>query len=172
MIVNKKVLSDILGVSERTLTDWQSNGLPIKLNAGRGASNQYDTADVIEWMIQRALAGAERETARERRDRLEADRIELLIAKEAELLVSVDGVEGLLTSAVVAARTLLRASVPDMAAEIHARYQVTIDESILRDPIDRALAAVAEYRSGGEDDDPARLEELEAADPLDDEGVG
>jgi phage terminase Nu1 subunit (DNA packaging protein) len=53
--VNKIELAEITGKSERTLTAWQKSGMPIELNSGRGSSNQYDTASVIEWMINREM---------------------------------------------------------------------------------------------------------------------
>lgn len=54
-IVNKQELSEILGKSERTLTTWQKNGMPIAVDGVRGSSNQYDTAKVIEWLISREV---------------------------------------------------------------------------------------------------------------------
>lgn len=55
MLVNKKQLSEILGKTEKTLTTWQKNGLPIEVNAGRGSSNTYDTGKVIGWLIDREI---------------------------------------------------------------------------------------------------------------------
>jgi phage terminase Nu1 subunit (DNA packaging protein) len=50
-IVNKSELAEILGISERTLTSYQKNGLPIEIEGGRGNSHQYDTKEVIDWFI-------------------------------------------------------------------------------------------------------------------------
>ena len=53
MDVNRKQLSDIFGVAERTIYNWQnSKGLPVKLSGKRGTSNVYDTKDCIEWKVQ------------------------------------------------------------------------------------------------------------------------
>lgn len=54
-IVNKAELAEILGKSERTLTTWQKNGLPIASDGERGSSNFYDVEEVIEWMINREI---------------------------------------------------------------------------------------------------------------------
>lgn len=54
-LVNKSELAEIVGKSEVTLTTWQKNGLPIKFEAKRGQSNQYDTEAVIAWMIRRDI---------------------------------------------------------------------------------------------------------------------
>jgi phage terminase Nu1 subunit (DNA packaging protein) len=58
LIVTKIQLAEILGVSDRTLTTWQKNGLPIKVDGARGEANKYDTEDVIEWMIARDVNAA------------------------------------------------------------------------------------------------------------------
>ena len=54
-LVNKTELSEILGKSHTTLTSWQSNGMPLKLVGKRGTSNEYDTEDVISWLIRRDI---------------------------------------------------------------------------------------------------------------------
>ena len=54
MLVNKRQLSEILGVSERSLTDWQKEGLPVASYAdNRGQANEYESSEVIRWMVQR-----------------------------------------------------------------------------------------------------------------------
>jgi hypothetical protein len=55
-IVNKVELAEILDRSERQLTDDQDQGLPILHRGVRGQEHSYDTAAVIDWLIQRALA--------------------------------------------------------------------------------------------------------------------
>jgi len=59
-IVNKKELAELLGKSERTLTDWQKkdNPLPIWIDGVRGSTNQYDTVEVINWLIARDVSKA------------------------------------------------------------------------------------------------------------------
>lgn len=52
--VNKRELSEILGISERSLTDWQKDGMPIvELGESRGHENTYDTEAVIRWWLER-----------------------------------------------------------------------------------------------------------------------
>lgn len=53
MIVDKKTLCQIFGVSERALTDWTKEGMPIAKVGGRGKPNDYETVDVLAWYIQR-----------------------------------------------------------------------------------------------------------------------
>lgn len=54
-LVTKAELAEIVGKSERTLTTWQKNGMPIRVDGNRGSSNLYSTAAVIEWMIQQEI---------------------------------------------------------------------------------------------------------------------
>ena len=54
-LVNKTELSEIIGKTQKTLTTWQSQGMPFKLAGKRGTSNEYDTADVIDWIVKREL---------------------------------------------------------------------------------------------------------------------
>lgn len=54
-VVNKGGLAKILGVTERALTTWQKNGMPMLVNSGRGGSNSYNTKHVIDWMLQREV---------------------------------------------------------------------------------------------------------------------
>jgi len=46
VIVNKKELAEIIGISERSLTEWQKEGLPVASYAdNRGQANEYDKDD-------------------------------------------------------------------------------------------------------------------------------
>lgn len=143
MISNKNQLADIMGVSERTLTEWQDAGMPVEAVGGRGLENQYDTAKVIEWRLQRALGGATVESAREERDRMEAKLLELRIAKEADLLVSVDDVKPVWEAAILAARSALLALPDRLKSMIDARYQINLDLQMLDDEVRQALAKLA-----------------------------
>lgn len=77
-IVNKAELAKTLGRSERNLTELQKEGLPVKKIRERGQSNDYDTADVINWLIKRAsdTSGA-MEKAKLRLTVAQADKAEL-----------------------------------------------------------------------------------------------
>lgn len=55
---NKKVLSKILDISEKTLSEWQKEGLPIFEIGGRGKENLYDVPKVIDWVFNKKLMSA------------------------------------------------------------------------------------------------------------------
>jgi hypothetical protein len=57
--VNKRELSEILGISERSLTDWQKDGMPVaEMRESLGHENTYDTEACIRWWIARDVARA------------------------------------------------------------------------------------------------------------------
>lgn len=47
--VNKKQLSQIFGVSVRTVQNWQEQGMPVVSGGGKGNEVLYESAAVIEW---------------------------------------------------------------------------------------------------------------------------
>jgi phage terminase Nu1 subunit (DNA packaging protein) len=57
-LVNKTELEQFLGLSHTTLTEYQDQGLPIQKKGNRGEENEYDTAEVVKWLVDRALARA------------------------------------------------------------------------------------------------------------------
>lgn len=116
-IVNKRDLAQILGVSERTLTEWQREGMPMVLATGRGSANQYDTAAVIAWRIAREVNGAQQESQKDRLDRLRGDQIELQMAKELRELIAVAEIEPALGQFISDAVALI-AGIPDKYAPI------------------------------------------------------
>lgn len=92
--VNKVELSELLGVSERTLTDWQNDeALPFTPGV-RGASNQYDTAAVFQWYGQREVRKAGKgESQRDREARLRGDLLEMELATQRGSIVPADQVK-------------------------------------------------------------------------------
>jgi phage terminase Nu1 subunit (DNA packaging protein) len=55
MLVNKKELAQIFGISERTFSEYQKDpDFPIVESGTRGESNQYDTAQITRFLISRA----------------------------------------------------------------------------------------------------------------------
>ena len=56
MEVNKKILSEIFGVSVRTIQNWQDQGMPVARGGGKGNEVLYNSAAVIEWYSARDTA--------------------------------------------------------------------------------------------------------------------
>ena len=106
MLVNKRQLSEILGISERSLTDWQKEGMPVAGYAeNRGQANEYDTRAVIGWLVQREIERLHKEKPRDRLDRLKADAIELDIKERTGELAPAALFERMWGDHILAART-------------------------------------------------------------------
>lgn len=145
-LVNKRELAQILGVSERTLTEWQRDGLPIVINAGRGASNQYDTAAVIQWRIAREINGASKESPKDRLDRLRGDQVELELAETRRQLVNLAEIEPALGQFFSDAVALM-ASMPDKYAPLLSEVATDPDaiHAALEDLIEELRQQLGDY---------------------------
>ncbi len=133
MLVNKKQLAEVFGISERSFTEYQRDpSFPIRVNAGRGRSNEYDTADVYEW-LQSRTADKTRESAKERLDRLRGDREELNLAKDAGELIPADELSQMLTDVVIAIRNTQMHGNGKLKKRIDRAHQIDLDIEILND---------------------------------------
>lgn len=153
--VSKAELCELVGRDERTLSRWQNDGMPvIELGLGRGNENQYDTEEVIGWLIQVAALNGKKESVRDRLDRIKGDREELALARDLEEVVVaaelIDGFEAVITAAKV---ELLNTYPENLASDLFARYGVEVDEQLIRDPLEAILRELANYDP--DDDDPS-----------------
>lgn len=89
MNVNQGQLSEIVGVSTVTLTEWQKETppLPMKARDKNGLANDYDTVDVIRWMVLREMKRADIESPQDRLARIKADREELGLKRDQGILI-------------------------------------------------------------------------------------
>lgn len=155
MKVTKAELAEIVGRDERTLSRWQNEGMPVlEFGLGRGNENQYDTEQVIAWLVHVASLNGAKETAKDRLERLRGDQIELAMAKELEELVVADDLISRFEAMITAAKVELINTFPEnLAGELSARYGVDVDEQLIRDPIEAVLRELANYDP--DDDDPS-----------------
>lgn len=151
-IVSKKELAELLGVSERTLTEWQQKGMPIKIQTARGHANEYDTADVFNWRVEFVANGQQRETARERRDRLEGDRLQIQLAREAGQFLVAEEVREALVGAIATARSHFMRSPRVLKKKLDREYGIDIDLELL---LEHARATLAELADNVPSIDPA-----------------
>ena len=63
MIVNKKKLCEIIGKTPQHVDKLQEKGLP-HTKGGKGKPNQYDTAEVIDWLVRGENVDYQKERAR------------------------------------------------------------------------------------------------------------
>ena len=151
MLVNKRQLSEIVGVSERSLTEWQKEGLPVASYAdNRGQANEYESAAVIRWMVQRELERLNKEKPRDRLDRLKADAIELDLKERTGELAPAALFERAWADHILAARTEFLTLPEQLATELSATAGVEIDPDAIASHTNKALEKLANY--GAEDD--------------------
>lgn len=154
MLVNKRELSDILGVSERSLTEWQKEGLPVASYAdSRGKANEYETKNVIAWLIAREIGNYIKEKPKDRLDRVKADEIELRIKERTGELAPAALFERAWGDHILAARTEFLTMPEVLASELSALSGCQIDPDVIQIHINRALEKLSNY--GAENDDDA-----------------
>jgi phage terminase Nu1 subunit (DNA packaging protein) len=159
MICNKAQLADVFGVTERSLTSWESQGMPIESRPGRGISNQYDSAKCIEWRTQRVLNGERQLSPRERKDLAQAQLAELQLAREATLLLRADEISLGLSHMLVATRSHMERWPRRIYAKLK-RNGVEFPLSDLVDFVNEGLNVLAENMPDFLCDDIAVLADL------------
>lgn len=107
--VNQRQLSEITGVSQVTLWQWQKEGMPYLRAEENGVANEYDTVDVIAWMVARAVTKGEKEAEKDRLTRLQADALQRKFDIEDGLLIPADQIEPAWSSIVLAVRQAMLA---------------------------------------------------------------
>lgn len=159
--VNKAELAEILGMSERTLTTWQEDAaFPIKRRGERGESNEYDTAEVIDWWLQREIIKIRVENPKDRLARLQSDEIELRLQERRGELIPAAAVEPTWAAYVGAARSYLRSEsrglaesclaagdlekIVDLITETHDEFLLKLSTADLSD--DESAEGVPEVR--------------------------
>ena len=165
--VTKAQLSEIVGRDERTISRWQNTGMPVlEIGLGRGNENEYDTQAVIEWLVQLAQLRGEKESVRDRLDRIKGDREELALAKDlGEVVIDADLVDRFEASITAAKVELLNTFPENLASVLSARYGVEVDEQLIREPIETILTELSNYDP--DDDDPSDGDYDEPEDPED-----
>ncbi|WP_044871989.1 terminase small subunit [Pseudomonas sp. LFM046] len=163
--VTKAELSEIVGRDERTLSRWQNDGMPVaEYGMGRGNENQYDTEQVIGWLIQIAALNGKKESARDRLDRIRADREEVALAKDLdEVVVAEEMIERFEAMITAAKLELLNTFPENLAADLSARYGIDVDVELIREPIAGILTELSNYDP--DDDDPSDGDFDEPDDP-------
>jgi phage terminase Nu1 subunit (DNA packaging protein) len=86
-VVSKSELAHFFGVSQPTIDGWMRNGCPVIERGGAGKSGKYNTADVANWLRERAreevtgTTAADEHQLRRRKLQAETEKAELELAK-------------------------------------------------------------------------------------------
>lgn len=139
-IVNQTQLAEILGTSDVTIWQWQKEGLPIKTRNLRGLSNEYDTAEVIAWLVIRAEKKASGgETPEQRLKRVQADKVEMEIAQMRRELVPAADIEARWAALVMAARNKLLSMPGQLSELLEIAQGPAAKRDVLVEEIDKVL---------------------------------
>ncbi len=172
MKVNKNQLSEVLGKSERTLTEWQKEGMPIEEIGDRGESNVYDTEKCIAWWFARETKSASSlENERAELTRLQQAEKRMNMAKAMGELVPAADIETTWTRFVIAARASalqLRWLLPE---EITAAESLDAKRAIVDTHIEKLLRQLVAYEDN-ESETGEGTGELRPAGEDDDRGMG
>lgn len=154
MIVNKRELSEILGVAENTLTTWQKQpGFPMR-SAGAGKTgNEYDTSEVIAWLRKREvdnltanLTAIDIEEAKRRKIAAEAGLAELELAKEQGTVVLIEDVAEQFGEQLSALRAKLLSMPSKTASLVFTAKDLTEAKEILENTILESLNELVGFR--------------------------
>lgn len=154
--VNKQQLAKILGRSVKILTEWQREGMPVEVlgKGGRGRSSEYDTAKVIDWLIQRERKNLVTTGDGEVYDfATEKSRLTYHQANKAELeekvlrgeLQHVDEIRAKWSAELTAFRAKLLAIPTKSAPEMQYLNDLSEIEEFLKSMIHDALGELTEY---------------------------
>ena len=137
MKVTTSQLIECFGASRRVIQNWLNDGLPIaeQGGSGRGDESVFETVAVHRWLIDRAVARAQRETPEGKLRQLQATALEIKIANESRELVSAADVEAGWTQVIIAARTELLTLADRIKARIDATYRVNIDPTLIENEV-------------------------------------
>lgn len=178
MIVNRAELADVLGRTEATLAAWLEEGMPRLSGGVRGKSSEYDTADVIRWLVARE-SGANAigddgqvinfDAERARLTKEQADKVAMANDLARGRLVDAERVAGLWANTLTNCKTRLL-SIPTKAAPLVLGCK-TMPQA--RDVIERfVVEALNDLVSADPTVDRGGAEGADAAAEIDGEPVG
>lgn len=151
MIVNKKQLADILGLSEETLTQYQKEPhFPI-LNKRKGrAGSDYETSDVIAWLERRKVNGLignqdaiDIEEGKRRKIAAEAALVEIELLKEQGKVIEIEKVVDEIGEQLSNFRAKMLSIPSKVAGTVYTAKDVKEIKGILDDAIYEALNEIA-----------------------------
>jgi phage terminase Nu1 subunit (DNA packaging protein) len=151
VIVNKKELGELLGVSPQAVDGWISRGAPRLAGGGGVKGSRFETSAVANWLIDRRVsveltsAASEKKASLRRLLTAQAMLAELRLRREQAQLVTKEDVDKAWRSAVVKVREVFAGVPTGCAGAVHAAE--TADEA--RTLLEIAIHAAME-RAGDE----------------------
>lgn len=153
-LIGQEQVAGMFGVAPKTITEWQVLGFPVAVQGGPGVASEYDAPECVKWLVDREVRKVRAETPKDRVLRLQGDKLEQDLLKDAGLLIPADEVEPLWASAVLNAREFLLGEPPRLAS-IAIGMQKPELEQLLRDAFNQFLGRLANWRAAGDDEEEA-----------------
>lgn len=145
----KSELSDAMGVSTRTVSNWQNRGMPVAVRRSSPEGNLYDSAACIEWRIRERVSETvtisngqtlDYEAERARLTKAQADKTELEVAQLNGLLIRSDVVAQTWQAMTAAAKAKFLAMPTQIANAVIAATDLQEVVEAVSNPIREALS--------------------------------
>lgn len=144
-IIGQSQLAAMFGVTEKTIVEWQDEGMPVELRGQAPRPNEYLAADCIRWYVDREVRKVRAESPRDRVFRLQAEDLELKLAEKRGQLVPTAMIEPKLRAAIVAAREHLMGERRRIAALAVGKSEQEV-LALLEKAFSDTLRRLAEWR--------------------------
>lgn len=151
-VKGQEQIAALFGVAPKTITEWQVLGFPVAFQGGPGVPSEYDAPACVQWLVDREVRKVRSESPKDRLARLQGDRLEQEILKDAKLLIPAEEVEPLWASAVLNAREFLLGEPPRLASLVAGLEKPKV-ESLLRECFNDFLGRLSNWRAAGDDDE-------------------
>lgn len=156
-VKGQEQIAALFGVAPKTITEWQVLGFPVAFQGGPGVASEYDAPACVQWLVTREVRKVQSETPKDRVLRLQGDRLEQEMLKDARLLIPADEVEPLWASAVLNAREYLMGE-PTRLASLAIGMEKPMLEELLRTTFTEFLGRLANWRAADDDAEEAEDE--------------
>lgn len=161
-IVGRQEIADLFGVSGPTVDSWMRNGAPYLVQGSKGISWEINTAEISEWLVNRAVdeatgkTQADEATIDRRMKAAKMQRQELALEKEKQLVAPIDEMSQALSVVFAEMRAALRI----IPGRVYSALVGETDESrfktVIQSEIDNALKNLSSEKVlkgiGGPDD--------------------
>lgn len=151
-VKGQEQIANLFGVAPKTITEWQVLGFPVAFQGGPGVPSEYDAPACVQWLVNREVRKVQSESPKDRLARLQGDKLEQEMLREARLLIPADEVEPLWASAVLSAREFLVGEPPRLASLAIGMEKPELEE-LLRSTFSDFLARLSNWRAAGDDEE-------------------
>lgn len=145
-------IAALFGVAPKTITEWQVLGFPVAFQGGPGVPSEYDTPVCITWMVGREVSKIRSETPKDRLSRLQGDKLEQEMLRDAGKLIPATEIEPMWEGAVIAAREYLLGEPPRIASLSIGMEKPALEE-LLRTTFEQYLVKLSNWRAAMQEDD-------------------